>query len=78
MAAPDVTQYVAAIYSKCWWVRHYQRGGRSNIEKEARAASILALGLVCREAFGQCRSDDFEALLAAIVDGLNTKTPPPF
>lgn len=76
MAAPDVTQYVAAIYSKCWWVRHYQRGGRSNIEKDARAASILALGLVCREAFAQ--SDDFEALLAAIVDGLNTKDAPPF
>lgn len=76
MAAPDVTQYVAAIYSKCWWVRRY--GARPHIEKESRAQAILALGLVCREAFAQADSRDYEALLAAIVDGLNTKDAPPF
>lgn len=66
--APDTGVLVAAIYSACWWVRHYARGGRSSIQRAERAQAIQRLGLTCRDAL--TKSDDFEPLLTAIVDGL--------
>jgi hypothetical protein len=52
-------------------VRHYERGGRSSIQRTQRAQAILKLGLTVREAFN--RSDDFEALLTAMADGLHPR-----
>jgi len=59
---------VAQILNAAWLVRHYARGGRSQIQKAPRDKAIKQLGLVVREAFSA--TEDFEPLLAAIVDGL--------
>ena len=68
--APDTVSHVAAIYADARWVRHYERGGRLKYSPMAirRAQAILKLGLTVRYAFSQ--SDDFEALLVALFDGL--------
>jgi hypothetical protein len=60
--------FAARILNAAWMVRHYARGRYSRIHAAERAAALLALGLVCREAFNAC--DDFETILGAIVDGL--------
>lgn len=75
--APDGTGgYVSAIRNAGWMVRHYVRGGRSAIHKAERQQAIRDMGLVVRDAFN--KSNDFEALLAAIVDGLRPKDDQPF
>ncbi|HEU4344788.1 MAG TPA: hypothetical protein VFU31_24835 [Candidatus Binatia bacterium] len=51
-------------------VRHYARGGRMSRESALaakRRAAIRDLGLTVRQAFNA--SEDFEALLTAVVDG---------
>jgi len=69
--------HVSAILNAAWMVRHYARGGRTSIGKAHREQAILKLGLTVREAFS--RSDDFEALLAAVVAGLKPQDyEPPF
>jgi len=55
---------VAAILNAAWMVRHYCRP----MQRAQRAAALRALGLACREAFN--RSEDFEPLLIALLDGL--------
>lgn len=69
-------QHVQAIRHAAYLVRHYGRGARSRIHRSQRAAAIHALGLAVRQAFNE--SDDFETLLAAIVDGLRPREEPPF
>ena len=54
----------ARIYNAAWWIRHRSRPA----QKVQRAAAILALGLVVRQAFSE--SDDFEPLLRALADAL--------
>jgi hypothetical protein len=76
LASPDVTHHVAAILNAGWMVRHYVRGGRSQIQKLRRKQAIQFLGATVREAFNA--SDDYEALLVAVVDGLRPKDDPPF
>ena len=76
MASPDTASLVAHILNDAWLVRHYARGGRSLIQGPQRTEAIEHLGITCRDAFN--RSEDFEALLAAIVDGLRPKNDPPF
>lgn len=68
---------VAAILNAAWMVRHYQRGGRLTHSPLAirRAQAIQQLGLIVREALN--RSDDFEPLLAALVDGLRPRDDQP-
>jgi hypothetical protein len=66
---------VSAIYNACWWVRHYERGARVRSLAVYRQQAILKLGLTCREVFS--RTDDFEPVLTALVDGLNPRDPPP-
>lgn len=63
---------VASILNACYPVRYYRRP----VQRELRAAAIAALGLIVRDAFNQ--SEDFEALLAAIVTGLAPDDRPPF
>lgn len=63
---------VASILNAGWMVRHYARGTRSLERKQA----IQRMGLTIREAFN--RSEDFEPLLIAVVDGLRPKDDPPF
>ena len=74
--APDTAELVAVILNSAWMVRHYARGGRSSIQRAERKQAILYLGLAVRHAFSQ--SEDFEALLAAVVDGLRPRETPPF
>lgn len=76
MGGPDSPAQVAAILNAAWLVRHYARGGRSAIHRADRQAAIRELGLAVRQAFNQ--SEDFEALLAAVVDGLRPKDDQPF
>lgn len=74
--APDTADLVATILNSAWMVRHYARGGRSKLGRAQRQQAIQHLGLMVREAFN--RSDDFEALLAAVADGLRPRDEPPF
>ena len=74
--APDTAELVAAILNASWMVRHYARGGRSEIHSKERNRAIYDLGLAVRLAFDT--SEDFESLLAAVVDGLRPKDDPPF
>jgi hypothetical protein len=74
--APDTSGLVASILNSAWLVRHYARGGRSTIHRTQRQDAIKQLGLAVRYAFSA--SDDFEALLAAVVDGLRPRDEQPF
>ena len=73
--APDTGELVAAILNCAWMVRHYARGARSLILQKQRQQAIRKMGLTVREVFS--RSEDFEPLLAAILDGLNPHDPGP-
>jgi hypothetical protein len=68
--APDTATLIAAILNSAWMVRHYARGARQHSSKMAllRQQAILHLGLTVRDAFN--KSNDFEPLLQAVVDGL--------
>lgn len=68
--APEL-QHAATIRNKAWMVRHYPRA----MQRELRARAIRELGLAVRAAFNA--SDDFEPLLAAVVDGLAPRAEPP-
>lgn len=72
----DTAADVAAILNAAWMVRHYARGGRTAIQRKERKKAIRQLGLAVREAFRH--SEDFEPLLAAVVDGLHPQDHPPF
>lgn len=74
--APDTGELVTTIRNDARMVREYVRGGRTSIGRARRTQAIQKLGLSVREAFNQ--SDDFEALLAAIVDGLRPRDEQPF
>lgn len=74
--APDTGHHITAIYNRWYMVRHYARGGRTAIQRRERAAAIHQLGLAVRAAFNA--SEDFEALLAAVVDGARAHSEPPF
>ena len=60
--------YSAAIYNACWWVRNTSR------RSAQRHQAILRLGVTVRQAFADC--DAYEALLSALLDGLDPKEPP--
>jgi hypothetical protein len=68
--------HVSAILNASRIVREYPRGGRTPIGRLRRQQAILKLGLTVREAFN-C-SDEFETLLAAVIDGLRPSDEPPF
>lgn len=68
--------HVAAILNAGWMVRHYARGARLSIQRTQRQQAIQKLGLLVRAAFTE--SDDFEPLLAAVVDGLRPGDSQPF
>lgn len=74
--APDTSGLVATILNCAWMVRHHARGGRSSISRQQRSEAIRTMGIAVREAFSA--SEDFEALLAAVVDGLRPKDDQPF
>lgn len=74
--APDTGQLVATILNAGYMVRHYARGGRSQIQRQQRTQAIADMGVVVRDAFNS--SEDFEALLAAVVDALRPRNDPPF
>ena len=55
----------SAIRNAAWMVRYYHRN------RLRRAQAIQRLGLEVREAF--TKSDDYESMLTAIVDGLSPR-----
>lgn len=69
-------QHAQAVRNAAYMVRYYGRGARSRIQRSQRTAAVHALGLTVRQAFNE--SNDFEPLLAAIVDGLRPREEPPF
>lgn len=69
--APDTGRLVAAILNSAWMVRHYQRGARTSIQRTERQRAIRQMGLIVRDAFS--RSEDFEPLLSAVLDGLSPR-----
>ena len=72
----DTAHHVSSILNAAWLVRHFARGGRSAIQRKERTAAIRKLGVTVRDAFST--SEDYESLLAAVVDGLRPKDDPPF
>lgn len=77
--APDTAHLVAAILNDWWMVRHYARGGRMNPTSALsakRSQAIQKLGLTVRNAFNT--SEDFEPLLAAVVNGGSSRDEQPF
>ena len=72
---PDTARHVAAILNSAWMVR-YHALQRTPAMRLRRAQAITKLGLTVRHAFAV--SDDFEALLGAIVDGLKPRDERPF
>jgi hypothetical protein len=73
--APDTGAHVAAILNAAWFVRHYALA-RTPVMRQRRAQAIARLGLAVRVAFNE--SDDFEALLGALVGGLRQDNERPF
>ena len=73
--APDSGLLVASILNDGWMVRHYALQ-RTRHDRDLRAQAIQKMGLTVRDAFA--RSDDFEVLLGAVVDGLRPRDDQPF
>lgn len=75
---PDSAKLVAAILNAAWMVRHHRRGWRSGNDRlrQLRDESIRTLGITVRDAFNS--STDYEALLAAVCDGLKPHDEQPF
>lgn len=74
MGPLDSTEALAAsIRNAAWQVRHYRRA----LNRRERAHAIVILGATVRDAFN--RTENFEPLLVAVVDGLRpTPEPAPF
>lgn len=72
---PDTGRFVAEILNTGWLVRHYTLK-RTRHDRLRRAQAIQKLGLVVRQALSS--SDDFEALLGAVVDALRPRDNSPF
>lgn len=73
--APDTASLVAAILNDWWMVRHHALQ-RTPDMRLRRAQAIQKLGLTVRHAFNS--SDDFESLLAAVMDGGRPRDERPF
>ena len=76
-----IQQHKTRIFNKCWFVRHYVRGGRmsaASIISQRRQDAIAALGLVLRDAFNDCQETEFEDLLATLINGLSDRDEPLF
>lgn len=69
--APDTGDLVAAILNAAWMVRNYERGTRTSILQKQRQRAIREMGLTVRDSFN--RSEDFEPLLTAVLDGLSPR-----
>lgn len=73
--APETHQLEAAILNAWWMVRNYA-DQRTESRRLRRAQALQLLGLTVRHAFTV--SDDFEPLLAAILNGGKPKDERPF
>lgn len=63
----DTEDLVALILNDAWMVRHYSRQ-IGPTQRLRRAQAVQKLGATVRHAFTS--SDDYEPLIAAILDGL--------
>lgn len=75
MGVRDVGELLAAINNDCYLVRHYH-SQRTSIERLRRHQAIQKLGETLKFAFSQ--TDQYEALIAALLDGLRPEDRPPF
>lgn len=66
----DTAELVSLILNASWMVRHYSRS------TAMRSQAILKLGHTLRYALA--KSEDFEPLIAAILDGLRPAERRPF
>lgn len=73
--SPDTKRLADAILREWWMVRYYgpRRTAKMRLKRDQ---AILKLGLTIRYAFNS--SDDFETLIAAILDGGHPKDEKPF
>ena len=65
-------QLLDEIRHACWWVRHY-RGCRNPLRL---SQAVMKLGLSVRDALN--KSDNYQAILAAVYIGLSPKDDSPF
>ena len=68
--------HIGNIRNACWMVRFYARGGRSEIGSKERDRAIKQLAIALRDALTE--SDQYETILAALLDGLRPKDEAPF
>ena len=68
---------VHRILNAAWMVRNYSRG-YSGLGLHNRQRAINELGRTIRDAFANAKEEDYERLLAAIVDGLRPRDDRPF
>ena len=68
---------VHRILNAAWMVRNYSRG-YSGIGLNNRQRAINQLGRTIRDAFANAKEEDYERLLAAILDGLRPRDDRPF
>lgn len=75
MDGGETQALVSEILNHWWMVRHYALQ-RTATERLRRAQAVQKLGLTIRRAFNS--SDDFEVLIAAVLDGGRPRDERPF
>lgn len=74
---PELRDLLDQIRNEGWMVRHYySRGARTSIGRLHRQQALIKFGLTCRYALNH--SNEFEAILSAIVEALSPKNHEPF
>lgn len=76
MAQTGATEHHIAAILNDWWMVRYYAPQRTREMRLRRAQAVQKLGLTIRHAFNS--SDDFEPLLAAVLDGGRPKDDRPF
>ena len=77
---PDTGDLLALINNDTWMIRHYERGGRTQVGRLKREQAILKLWLTLGHAFDVCPKapKDIEAVLGTLLDGLRPRNERPF
>lgn len=75
---PDTAELLGRIANACWWVRYHTRNARRKWQTDKqRLEAIAQLALIL--AHGLAVTTDYEAILAALVEGLRPRdVDPPF
>lgn len=78
--APDTGELHALLNHDTYLIRHYERGGRSQIGRLRREQAIMKLWLTLEHVIKVCPKNpkDIEAMLGTLVDGLRPRNEQPF